>query len=256
MNSAPRISSTVSTALRILRLLSTRPGGFRLSDVAEACKIGKSSAHVLLSTLVEQGFVQKLSSGNYGLGITAFEVGSAVPENVRFGGAIARPMRELADTSGESVSLALLHGRHAVMVQRFESRQILRAEIRIGTRMPLFACASGKYFLAHMPMDEVNSLYPDKELPQGVSSGQLRTKAALIGQFEEIRSRNYASNVGEYADGINGVATGVRNASGELVAALSIAGPSSRFDIDSWTEPLLSTAHSMSLIHGKRGQGV
>lgn len=248
-----RTSSTVASALQIMRLLATRPEGMKLSEVAAVCGIGKSSAHVLLSTLVEQGFAQKLASGSYGLGLTAFEVGSAVPDNVRFGGAIARPMRELADLSGESVSLAVVHGKHAVMVQRFESRQILRAEIRIGTRMPLFACASGKYFLAHMPIEEVDSIYPHRELPQGISPSNIRTKAELVAQFPEIRERDYATNIGEYAVGINGLATGVRNAAGETFAALSIAGPSNRFTYQSWIKPLLDAAHAMTLIRQKRG---
>lgn len=248
----PRTSSTVSSALEILRLLSSHPAGKRLTEVAVELGIGKSSAHVLLTTLVVHGFAQKLRSGNYALGLAAFEVGSSVPDSVRYGGALARPMRELADKSGEAVSLAVVHGKHAVMVQRFESQQILRAEIRIGTRMPLFACASGKYFLAYMGPEEVDGVYPDEHLPQGIASSNLRTKKELVASFENIRTLNYATNVGEYTAGIDGLATGVFDASGALIAALSIAGPSNRFDPEAWIDDLFAAARQMTQIQQNR----
>lgn len=251
MSNTSRTSSTVATALRVLRLLADNPGGMGITEVAQALEIGKSKAHLLLATLLEQDFVERTADSRYRLGLTAFEVGSAVPDAARFGGDLIAPMRALADLCGEAVSLAVLRNRDAIMIQRFETKHVLRAEIGVGTRMPLISCASGKFLLAHMTDDQVDSLYPDEVLPR-VSANSVRTKSSLKALFPEIRRKGYALNDEEYAEGISGVATGVADASGHHVAALSVAGPSSRFRTDQWIEPLAEAALKMTELLSSR----
>jgi DNA-binding IclR family transcriptional regulator len=247
MSNGSRTSSTAAAALRVLRMLAEYPGGARISDVAEFLGSGKSTAHLLLATLVEQGFAERTEESRYRLGITAFEVGSAVPEAVRFGGALVGPMQALADLSGEAVSLAIVRGRDAIIVQRFETRHILRAEIGIGTRMPLLSCASGKFLLAHMSDAEVDALYPDEDLPH-VTRNSIRTRTRLRAMFPAIREQGYAVNEEEYAEGISGLGTGVRGPGGGYLAALSLAGPTSRFTVANWVDPLLSAAAEMDIL--------
>ncbi|MFE5700501.1 IclR family transcriptional regulator [Rhodococcus koreensis] len=248
MNS-PRTSSTAASALRLLRLLAAHPEGMRLTDAAAELAVGKSSAHVLMSTLVDQGFADHLPNGRYALGLGAFEVGISVPDAVRFGGEVARPMQLLADQSGEAVSLAVPRGRYAIMVQRFESRQILRAEIRVGTRMPMFACASGKFLLAQMAEDEINSLFPEAELVHdNVTESTIRTKTDLLDELKQVREDGYATNTDEYVFGIHGIGTGVKNYDDSYVGALSIAGPSGRFNATEWVQPLFDAAAQMTEI--------
>lgn len=245
MSNTSRTSSTVATALRVLRLLADNPGGLGITEVARALDIAKSKAHLLLATLLEQDFVERTADSRYRLGLTAFEVGSAVPDAARFGGEALAPMRALADLCGEAVSLAVPRNRDAIMIQRFETQHVLRAEIGIGTRMPLISCASGKFLLAHLPEDQVDSLYPSEALPP-VTAHSIRTKSQLKATFPEIRRQGYALNDEEYADGISGIATGVADSGGHYVAALSVAGPSSRFRADQWVGPLAEAARQMT----------
>lgn len=246
-----RTSSTVAGALRLLCLLAEHPEGMRLSELARRLDMGKSSVHLLLATLAEYGFVERAQDSSYRVGLTAFEVGTSVPDSARFGGPLAEPMRALADESGEAVSLALPRGRDAIIVQRFESARVLRAEIQRGTRMPMHSCASGKFLLARLPDEAVDRLYPDEPLPD-VTRYSVRTKRELRAQFPAIRANGYAENHDEYTEGIVGVATGVRDASGTYVAALSIAGPTNRFRCEPWVGPLLAAAEKMSALLADR----
>ncbi|WP_394378677.1 IclR family transcriptional regulator [Saccharopolyspora spinosa] len=252
MSNGSRTSSTVATALRLLKLLAENPEGIGISDIARRLGIGKSSAHLLVSTLVQQDFALRNDESLYVLGITAFEVGSAVPDAARFGGELLAPMRELADISGEAVSLAIPRNRDAVIVQRFETKHVLRAEIGIGTRMPLVSCASGKVLLAAMSEAEIDNLYPDEELPR-VTRHTLRSKASLKATvLPVVREHRYALTEGEYAEGITGVAAGIADASGALVAALSVVSPSSRFHPAEWVDPLLTAADAMTALLASR----
>lgn len=239
-----RTSSTAGKALSLLYVLADNPEGMRLSEVSQQLEVSKSSAHMLLATLVEHSFVDRLPSAHYRLGFGAFEVGLAVSEEARFG-VLAEPLKRLADQCGESVSLAIPSGTEVMIVQRFESSQVLRAEIRIGTRMPLHGSASGKYLLAHMSEAEVDKLYPGSTLPAS-SAHSLRTKAELKKTFPRILANGYATNEGEYVDGVNGIATGVRDRAGKLVGAVSIGGPSSRFEPLQWKNAIMETAVAMS----------
>ncbi|MFI7066774.1 IclR family transcriptional regulator [Kribbella sp. NPDC050124] len=251
MSNTSRTSSTAAAALRVLRLLADNQGGMGITDVARSLDIGKSKAHLLLATLLEQGFVERSADSRYQLGLTAFEVGSAVPDAARFGGDLITPMRALADLSGESVSLAVPRNRDAIIIQRFETKHVLRADIGVGTRMPLFSCASGKFLLAHMPEQQVDSLYADEVLPRR-SENSTRTKSELKAAFPEIRRQGYAVNNEEYAEGISGTATGVADRHGQYIAALSVAGPTSRFRAEQWIEPLMEAAQKMTELLSSR----
>nr|WP_311766779.1 IclR family transcriptional regulator C-terminal domain-containing protein [Streptomyces rhizosphaericus] len=111
----------------------------------------------------------------------------------------------------------------------------------IGTRMPLISCASGKFLLAHMTEEQVDSLFPGEALPP-VTARSLGTKSELKALFPEIRGLGYALNEEEYAEGISGVATGVADKNGTFIAALSVAGPASRFRAEMWIGPLMEAA--------------
>lgn len=251
MSNNPRRVNSVSNALRVLAQLADTPDGLGVSELANRLDLGKSTVHLLLATLAEHAFVERLETGSYRLGIAAFEIGSAVPESSRFGGALAPPMRRLADLSGEAVSLAILRGRDAIIVQRFESASILRAEIRIGTRMPVHSCGSGKVLLAELDSDELDALLPTETLP-AVASHTIRRKSVLLRQLADVRRQGYATNDEEYTDEVRGIAVGVRDRHGRVVAALSVAGPSSRFRPSEWLDELVETAGRMSTILATR----
>lgn len=251
MSNTPRRVNSVSNALRVLAQLADNPDGLGVSELANRLELGKSTVHLLLVTLADHGFVERLDTGGYRLGIAAFEIGSAVPESSRFGGVLAPPMRRLADLSGEAVSLAIHRGRDAIIVQRFESASVLRAEIRIGTRMPVHSCGSGKIFLSELARDEIDALFPADDLP-AVTRYTLRRKSALLRQLDDVRRQGYATTDEEYTDEVRGIAAGVRDRHGRVVAALSIAGPVSRFRPSEWLPELTDTAQRMSTILATR----
>ena len=239
-----RIAS-VSNALQVLRVLAERPSGVGVTELAQLVGVGKSTAHLLLVTLADDNFVAQGEDGRYRLGLGAFEVGAAAVELAAPGGPLTPLLRGLADRSSEAVSLATHSGRDAIIVQRFESASVLRAEIRVGTRMPLHSSASGKYLLACMPDERIDVLFPEDELP-AVTPHTIRSKQLLREQLAEIRRTTYARNDDEYTMGISGVATGVTDANGDVTFALSLAGPTHRFQCDDWIQELRHTAAGIS----------
>ncbi|MEX1080133.1 MAG: IclR family transcriptional regulator [Homoserinimonas sp.] len=239
-----RTSSTVTHALRLLVLLSNAPEGLGVAESARLLGIGRSSAHLLLSTLEQEKFVTGSKSGVYRLGLAAFEVGAALPMSLKFDESRLHGMRSLANRSGEAVSISVQANTDAIIIKRIESAELLRAEIKLGTRMPLHASASGKVLLATMPEMAILSLYPDEELPRA-RQATLKTRSELVEHIRSVREAGFAINANELTHGVVAIACAIPDENGNIIGALSIAGPANRFDPQAWADDLQLAALSM-----------
>jgi len=245
----------VASALRVLVALSETSEPIGISDLSRRLGVGKSSMHAILATLADLGFVEQApGSPRYRLGFVAFEVGAAVLEQLKLGAYLTPPMERLAHESQEAVSLAVLHDRSAVFVHRFESTHVLRADIRLGTRMPLHGSASGKCLLSELSHEEIKRLYPTDELDLATPR-TIRRRAELLDELERVRQLGYATDLDEYVVGVSAVACPVRNGEGRTVAALSVAGPSARFEGERWIARMLAIAEEMNRVLGPMTTG-
>jgi DNA-binding IclR family transcriptional regulator len=232
-----RRSRSVERALAVLCAVAEDDVPTGVSDVARRTGLPKSTVHLSLQTLRHAGFVQQdPSSDRYVLGLQAALLGVHAVEHSAIAAALAPGMQELAGRSNEAVSLGVRSDRSVVFVKRFETSHVLRTSIRTGTRMPLHASASGKCLLAEMAEAELFELYPDEVLP-AQASNTIRDRSVLLEEFARIRERGYSHSRDEFLDGVSGVAVPVRLGS-NVVAALSVAGPTSRLNPEDWVAEL------------------
>lgn len=217
-----------------------------VSEIARRTGVSKSTVHLSIQTMRVAGFVeQDEPSGRYVLGLAAAQLGAAALGQSRLIAAVAGPMRELAERSSEAVSLGVRSGDEVVFIKRYETSHVLRTSIREGTRMPLHASASGKCILVGLSDEEILRLYPDEALP-AQASNTLTGRSDLIEELARVRAQGYATSNDEYLDGVSGAAVPVRIGS-EVVASLSIAGPTARFRADEWIEDLKAVVTLPSL---------
>jgi DNA-binding IclR family transcriptional regulator len=102
--------------------------------------------------------------------------------------------------------------------------------------MPLHASASGKCLLSGMERAEILALYPDEELPSQ-STNTIRDREGLLREVAGVLQGGYAFNTDEWLDGVSAAAVPVRFGD-QVVAALSIAGPTTRFRARDWLDDL------------------
>lgn len=232
-----RRSRSVARALAVLCAVAehTEPTG--VSDLARRTGLPKSTVHLSLQTLRHAGFVQQdPDTDRYVLGLQAALLGVHAVEHSATVAALAPGMQDLAARSSEAVSLGVRSDRSVVFVKRFETSHVLRTSIREGTRMPLHASASGKCLLSAMTEAELADLYPDPVLP-AQASNTIRDRSVLLAELATIRERGYAHSHDEFLDGVSGVAVPVRLGS-SVVAAVSVAGPTSRLRTEDWVADL------------------
>lgn len=232
-----RRSRSVERALAVLVAVAEDADPTGVSDLARRTGLPKSTVHLSLQTLRHAGFVQQdPASDRYVLGLQAALLGVHAVEHSAIAAALAPGMQELAARSSEAVSLGVRSDRSVVFVKRFETSHVLRTSIRTGTQMPLHASASGKCLLAEMSEDEILDLYPDEVLPEQASN-TIRDRSALFEELARVRERGYSYSRDEFLDGVSGVAVPVRFGS-RVVAAVSVAGPTSRLNAEDWVADL------------------
>jgi DNA-binding IclR family transcriptional regulator len=192
----------------------------------QACDLARSSAYHLIGAMVEEGFVTHLrDDGLYGLGVTAFEVGSGYGRQAPLQRIARRPLALLADQLGESVHLAALHGRDVLYVieERAPGRPSLVTDV--GVRLPAHLTASGRAILAALPAAQVRALYPDREAfvdRHGLGPTSL---SALRSILSETRRRGYAVEHGEVTPGLASIAAAVLDHNGLALAGVAVTFP-------------------------------
>lgn len=228
-----RRSRSVERALTLLLAVAQHREPIGVSELARQTELSKSTVHLSLQTMRQFGFVeQEDGSDRYLLGLQAAQLGAQALDISPVVSWVAPGMRRLAERSGEAVSLGIRADRAVVFVKRYETSHRLGTSITVGSQMPMHASASGKCLLSGLSDQEIEELYPDDELPSQ-STNTIRDRSALFEELDEVRARGHAFNTDEFVDGISAAAVPV-HLGDRVVAALSIAGPTTRFQAEDW----------------------
>ncbi|MGN6334132.1 MAG: IclR family transcriptional regulator [Motilibacteraceae bacterium] len=230
-----------SAALRVLRALSAAPGPMTAAAVARTVDLPRSSTYHLLSVMAAEGFVVHLPEDRrWGLGVAAFEVGSAYlrhdPLERLARPLLARLVDDVAPLAPAVGQLGVLHGRELVYLLRETPRRPVTVVTDVGVRLPASLTASGLSLLAGLPAAQVRALFPDAaaflrrtEVGPG-SPGELRRE---LGQ---VRRRGWAQEDGWVTDGYASVAAAAHDHTGRPVAALALTFRREALEPARWPE--------------------
>jgi DNA-binding IclR family transcriptional regulator len=228
---------SVKRALSLIDVIGDQHQGIGVSELSSQVELPLSTVHRLLTTLIDAGFVtQNSETAKYQLGIKAFQIGRAYLHQTRLLD-VARPaMRELATEANETVNLAVRDGFSAVYVDQIESSQILKLFTQIGSRVSLYCTGVGKVFLAGFSKSLLDDYVEKTDLiprtPNTISEPKL-----LSSHLEKIRRRHFAVDDEEFEIGVRCVAAPIHNHQQEVVAAISVSGPTQRVTVNE-IEPL------------------
>lgn len=231
-----RQHSTLSSVRNAARLLKEFGRGDREIGVTELSRrlgIGKSTAHRLLSTLADERLLeQDPQTGAYRLGLAMYELGASVALHTDLHEASAPVLDQLRNATRETVQVAVLDGREVVYVERRESPQTLRLFGRVGHRNDAHCTSTGKLLLAYLPPDSLDETLRGWRLARKTPFTVPDTRA-LRTALETVRQQGWAENISESELGVASVAAPIRNGRGQVIAAVSVAGPVQRLGNDS-----------------------
>jgi DNA-binding IclR family transcriptional regulator len=214
-------------ALAVLQAMARLPGPVQAAALARDLGLPRSTTYHLLAELQAAGFVVHLpEERRYGLGVAAFELGTAYVRQEPLA-RLARPvLARLVETVGHTAHLAVLHGREVLYVveERAPRRPPLVTDV--GVRLPAHLTASGRAVLAALTPAQVRVLYPDRDAFTDRTGLGPTSPSALRSLLVDTRRRGHATEEGEVTPGFASVAAAVLDHNGYPVAGLAVTYPS------------------------------
>jgi len=218
--------SVLAKSARILDLGADSDGERTLTSIATALGQPRSSIHRLLSELVQLGLLTRVGTNTYAPGPRLARWGQAaegVDQIVR----VAEPtMIRLRDAIGESVHLYVRERDTRVCVAAVDGTFELRHFTEVGKPLPLSVGASGKLLLAFAdPPIQRQELRRAAAKPLTPRAPSLEV---LDAQLAAIVDTDWSTSFGEREEGLAAAAVPIRNHAADVVAALSVSGPTAR----------------------------
>ncbi|WP_345782567.1 IclR family transcriptional regulator [Halostagnicola sp. A-GB9-2] len=238
---------TTAKSLEVIEALN-RLGGARVTELANELDMGKSAAHNHLSTLEEHGYVVQ-ESKTYVLSLKFLDIGGQIRNRTPIYKVAEPKVRELADTSGELVHLAVEEGGKGVYLARSKGDQAVDLDTYIGCNHHMHNSAFGKAILAQLPSERVDEIIDQHGLPLATQQ-TITTKDELLDELDRTRKRGFAVDDEERIAGLRCIAAPIRFNS-DVIGAISISAPTARID-DNWetnefVDQLCNTANVIEL---------
>jgi DNA-binding IclR family transcriptional regulator len=246
---------TLERGLQILLCLAEAAAPLTVTEVATRVLMPKSSVYRFLLVLRAHGLAEETGRGRYHLGTRALALGQAARRHLNLPRLCRPAMQELAHTTGESVILTVIRWPYGVCIERVESVHPVRLTLEPGRVTALHAGASCKVLLAFADSSLQDRYLQETPLHRYTERTTIDPDA-LRRQLCEIRAHGYAITTDEVDVGSSGVAVPILGTDDELVAGLSIAGPTSRFDagmIGTCLQALVGASREVTAMMAGRG---
>jgi IclR family transcriptional regulator, acetate operon repressor len=214
---------SVLKAIDIIALFSPDSPRLNLTEICNRLDIPKSTAHNLLNTLLSRGFIEKVESEQYALGMEFIARTQAVRVNVELRDRAAQLLRELADTAHESVYLTAVDGNLCLYIFAIESHGRLIARTAVGERVPMHCTAVGKAILGHMDPKEAAGIVKAVGLP-AYTKATITSLASLQKDLALIRQRGFALDNGEHEEGTYCIGAPIFNERNLPIGSCSVSG--------------------------------
>jgi DNA-binding IclR family transcriptional regulator len=232
---------SVDRAVTILEVLA-RHGEVGVTELAAELTVHKSTAFRLVSTLEGRGLVEQTGErGKYRLGVGLLRLAGATTARLDVVQE-ARPIcKSLAASTGETVNIAVLSESSALYLDQVAGSSALQPHNWVGQHIPLHATSNGKVLLCSLSAERLDEVLHG--LP-AYTELTITKRSALRGELDVVREQGYAVAVDELEVGLTAVAAPIRNAHGDVIASLSVSGPTFRLGQEKLDEvvPLLLQA--------------
>lgn len=246
------LNNSITKAVAVLNCFSCEQPRLRLKEISSMTGINQATAYRMLATLKEAGMIEQ-HDGVYSLGRGFLKYEGIVLNSMEIRRVGLPYLEELSNLLRVNVNLAVLDGREVVYVARAETPYCAYGYFHIGMRRPIHCTALGKVLTCKNP-ELVREVFR-----RGVTKFTRNTVTDVdefLQESETVRLQGYAVDGEELSNGINCIAAPLIGATGEIVAGISISGPTSTYPSDTimgYVPVLIEYAHRISSHMMSRG---
>jgi len=219
---------TIINCSNVLNYFIKKNKPVTLTELSEKLNLYPSSVYRILDTL---NYVDKLpDSESYQLGLKALELGMAKLSQIDIIKE-ARPfLKELSRKINENVYLGTLFESSVLYQAKVEAFRSIKLDTHLGTRGHFNCTALGKALVAFLPKSEREKIYQNLGFHKSTKN-TITSKKQFEKEISKVRSKGFAIDNEENEEDIQCIAAPIRDYSSEVIAAISISGPSYRFNI-------------------------
>ncbi|CAD7048821.1 IclR family transcriptional regulator [Pseudorhizobium endolithicum] len=232
------LNNSIVRAVAILDLFDDKRQELTARDVAELEGLNGITAHRFLKTLAETGLLYSPRRGVFRLGGKLIDYGERAKSFSRLAAQVQPFLNELAATTKEGAMATTFDGSFITCIAAAHSDETFSFNARVGARMEAYATANGKLWLAMADPVMLDSYFAANSLVP-LSEDTVVEEGALRKELDRIRRDGYSMNRGERETGLSAMAVPVTTRAGNMVAGMSVFGPSARFGGDRWETLLL-----------------
>lgn len=227
----PVSGSSAERSLRLLALLAHEGRALSLADLAAQLGLPKGTAHRICTQLLATGFLARdLDERSFVVGPALRQLAFDTLNHGSVRGLRHEVLAALVQEVGETCNLTTLDGARVLYLDRVEAQWPLRLTLDVGSHVPLHCTASGKLFLAQMPKKARDAMIDGLPLPR-MTASTLIDPAALRAECDAIAQDGFSRDREEFMAGLVAVAVPVRDAAGEVRAALAVHAPTARMSM-------------------------
>ena len=232
--------STLENAIRLMNLFSIDQPELSVTEIAVKLEIAKSTAHRILISLESEGYIMQDKKSNlYRLGVSFLSLGNVITKKMPIYRHSSSVLKYLQQSTGETAGVMVLENEYTYVINIEESHYPIRYSTYIGKKESVYRSSTGLTILAFQSTKVIDSIQekapvPDQDFQQKV---------------DFIRSNGYYASIDEFYENFTSIAVPVRNRSGEVIAALAIAGPSERIfpkNIPNLTKTLIAASEKFT----------
>ncbi|ELZ60665.1 IclR family transcriptional regulator [Haloferax sp. ATCC BAA-644] len=176
--------------------------------------------------------------GEFRLGFELLTLGEESRNRGKIFQLVQEKVDEIARKTGEKVQFLVEQDGVGYCVFRARGEHAVDTEPFVGSRMPLHATSAGKAVLAFLPDHRTRDILDDsltEETPNTTTDFE-----ELRDELDQMREQGYAVNHEEHIEGLNAIGAPVRKADGGVVGAISVSGPTKRFEEDGFEKEIRS----------------
>ncbi len=220
--------SSLERGLMILAVFDRQDPELTLSEVAQKTGLTPATARRFLLTLKSLGYMGA-NGRRFVLRPKVLDLAYSYLDSMNVDEALQPYLREVVQRTGDSSSVTVLHGTEIVYVANASVRRLVRLSAGVGSRFPAYPTAMGRVLLAHLPAPQLNAYFKVErfdKITEFTETNPDKIKKAL----DLVRANGYCVVQDELEVGLVSLAVPLRDASGQVIAAMNCSSVARRTD--------------------------
>ena len=207
--------------LSIVETLAQSNVPLGVTDIYEICKLPKTTIFMILTTLEELNYVQRVGDGKYRLTLKLYNIGMDILSRLDIR-AIARPvMEELAAELRFTVHLAILENGKATIIEKVKGPGFVQFSTEVGQSMMLHNSGLGKVLAAYIPEETLEHFLKMHGMP-ATTENTVTSVEAFKKLLANVRDNGFAIEDEEGEPGIRCIAAPIYDHTGKVSASMSV----------------------------------